>query len=92
MIDQILLAVPVLFITGLVQFLKESGMPSKYAQLAALFFSLVFGVLALWNASLTEHLVAILEYALGSIGLWEVSKPIYNNLTGVVTPDENISK
>lgn len=71
-------AVPILFITTLVQFLKQVfNLPSRYAQLAVFFFALIFATLFYWNADITTGLIAVLTYSLGAVGLWEVGgKPL----------------
>lgn len=83
--------IPIILITGLVQILKESlGLPSKYAQLAAFSFAIIFGILFTYSVSITESVVNILEYGLAAIGLWEVGGVGYSKMRGntqdVATP------
>lgn len=76
--------VPILFITALVQFMKEGlGLPSKYAQIAAFGLAVVFGVLFYISSSITETVVAILGYGLAAVGLWEVAGKKYEEARGV---------
>jgi len=73
-------AIPIVLVTALVQAAKEFGLPSKYAQITAFSLAIVFACMFLWNSSITESFVGILQYALGAIGLWELGKPMYENL------------
>ena len=78
--------IPIILITGIVQVLKEFGMPSKYAPAATFVVAVMFAFIFFYNLDLTKELVAILQFALGAIGLWEISKPTYKQITGKVNP------
>lgn len=80
MLQTLLLLIPIPLITAVVQLFKEVGMPSKYAKLAAFVLAMMFATLATVNNGFTQILVAILQYALGAIGLWELAGPAYKNI------------
>jgi len=71
-LQTIIMAIPVLFITTLVQLFKLLGMDSKYSPLAAFGLAVIFGGMLYWNADVTNTIVGILMYGLGAVGLWEV--------------------
>ena len=80
--------IPVILITSLVQFCKEVGMPSKLAPIVVFLLAVLFGIIFIWNVDLMKNLVAILQFALGAIGLWEISKPTYQQIVSKVKGDE----
>lgn len=71
-VQTIVMAVPIILITTLVQLFKLLGMPSKYAPHAAFGLALILGALFFWNADVTQTIVGVLMYGLGAVGLWEV--------------------
>lgn len=71
-LQTIIMAIPVLFITTLVQLFKLLGMNSKYAPHCAFGLAVLFGGLFYWNADFTQTIVGVLMYGLGAVGLWEV--------------------
>lgn len=71
-LQTIIMAIPVLFITTLVQLFKLLGMPSKYSPHAAFGLAIIFGTLFLWKAEATQAIVGVIMYGLGAVGLWEV--------------------
>lgn len=71
-LQTIIMAIPIIFITTLVQLFKLLGMPSKYSPLVAFILALFFGGLFFWNATVAQTIVGVLMYGLGAVGLWEV--------------------
>lgn len=81
---ELLNIIPAVLITGLVQVLKEFGLPSKYARIAAFSLAVLLAVIYYYNSDLMSVVVTVAQFGLAAIGLWEVAKPTYEQIADKV--------
>ncbi len=78
--DQIALIVTPPLLTGLVEMGKSMKLiPEGKEKLAVFLLSILFACVYFWNEDLTKVLVAVVGFAVSSVGTYEVGvKPIKN--------------